>query len=105
MSRDSCRASFRRSVPVAVHARTPFLAIALRSEHLTNGGAGRLPGVSQTRFQVGRPTTAGLPEQEPECGKGTQEARWIGRPLNTDRELMVRVARGGEAAFTLRGRN
>jgi hypothetical protein len=42
---------------------------------------------------------AGLPEQEPECREGTQEARWIRRPLNRDRELMPRLARGDAAAL------
>jgi hypothetical protein len=39
-----------------------------------------------------------LPEQEPECREGGLEAHWIGRPLNTDRELMARMARGGVRA-------
>jgi hypothetical protein len=74
----------------------------------------------QKRFQVDRPaigpdeceTIAGfydddrrLPQQEPECGEGALEARSIGSPLNTDRELIARMARGDEAAFTLLGRN
>src|SRR5439155_20749716 len=94
--------------------------VTITRGHLTNGGAGRLRSVSQKRLQEDRPaigtdeceTIAGLydddgrlPQQEPECGDGALEARSIGRPLNTDRELMARMARGDEAAFTLLGRN